>query len=93
MSLPELGSRGCAEGSNHRGVAVVSDRCGKLSDSANLDSLPVAVKKGVKYISSNHVERAWRAGRMVELGVGGAVAGELSSMVGGKITRNLQIPT
>ncbi len=54
----------------------MSGRHEKLSDSANLDRLPEAVWNGVKYISSNHVKKAWRTGRMVVLGDGGAVAVE-----------------
>ena len=77
---------------NRRGVMLLSDRREKLSDSANLDCLPVAVRRGVKYMSSNHVEKAWRPGRLVEMGVGGAVEAGLFTMVMGKLTRDLQIP-
>ena len=76
MFLPGLGSGGCAGRLNRRGVILMSDRCKKLSDSVNLDRLLVAVWQRVKYISSNHVEKAWLPGRMVDLGDGGAVAVE-----------------
>ena len=72
----ELWLKGGAGRSCRRGVVVVWERRGKLSDSVNLDRLLVAVWQRVKYISSNHVEKAWLPGRMVDLGDGGAVAVE-----------------